>query len=225
MKLPFNLTLASFLLKGNQKELARINYEFSGYEREIKEANLLWKNSPDLNKRLLDIDFQYGKIDEYEYQVSQLKENHQGKELQRELLDIERQFEKITKEEYDYKLVEILYDGDERTEARLALDHKYGKLTQNEYEKAIASHRNQPWCSVINSEFNPDNPVHGLSLELDWNDAFIQSLVQAGYNGTTDEQIVEQWFDQIAQQELQEELESSLPSNVYTGNQNKTVDK
>jgi hypothetical protein len=43
---------------------------------------------------------------------------------------------------------------------------------------------------------NPNNPTNGY-FELDWNDAFIVKLRDSGYNGKTDEEVVEQWFNDL----------------------------
>ena len=42
-------------------------------------------------------------------------------------------------------------------------------------------------------------------FELDWNNEFIEKLLDAGYKGETNEQIVDGWFKTIARNILQEE--------------------
>ena len=41
-------------------------------------------------------------------------------------------------------------------------------------------------------------------FELDWNNEFIEQLIDAGYSGETNEQIVDAWFRTIAMQVLDE---------------------
>jgi hypothetical protein len=53
-----------------------------------------------------------------------------------------------------------------------------------------------PKVQVTNLNFDPKNPRLG-SLELDWNDEFIQLLKQHGYAGATAEDIVDSWLNDI----------------------------
>ena len=62
----------------------------------------------------------------------------------------------------------------------------------------------EPRVEVLNMNVNPDNPRNGF-FELDWNNEFIEQLLDAGYSGETNEQIVDAWFRTIVTQMLQEE--------------------
>jgi uncharacterized protein YkwD len=53
-----------------------------------------------------------------------------------------------------------------------------------------------PNVRVLNLDFDPRNPRLG-SLELDWNEEFIQLLKQHGYAGATAEDIVDVWLNDI----------------------------
>lgn len=49
---------------------------------------------------------------------------------------------------------------------------------------------NEPWCQVVG-----EGIVDGqLKLELDWNEAFIDFLLENGFTGKTDEEIVAKWM-------------------------------
>ena len=56
----------------------------------------------------------------------------------------------------------------------------------------------------MDTQVNPDNIRNGF-FELDWNNQFIEQLLDAGYSGETNEQIVDAWFRTIVSQMLQEE--------------------
>jgi len=71
-------------------------------------------------------------------------------------------------------------------------------------EKAQATKRKEPWVAVLDTHINPDNIRHGF-FELDWNNEFIEQLLDAGYKGETNEQIVDSWFKTIAKQILEDE--------------------
>ena len=71
-------------------------------------------------------------------------------------------------------------------------------------EKAEATKKGEPWVAVLDTQVNPDNSRNGF-FELDWNNEFIEQLIDAGYSGETNEQIVDAWFRTIVSQMLEEE--------------------
>ena len=73
-----------------------------------------------------------------------------------------------------------------------------------EIEKVAATKAGQPWVAVLDTQLNPDNIKNGF-FELDWNNEFIEQLVDAGYTGETNEEIVDGWFKTIAVQILGEQ--------------------
>jgi hypothetical protein len=72
--------------------------------------------------------------------------------------------------------------------------------------KEIANENNEPWVDIIGVELDPENIGNG-AFELDWNDKFIAKLVRAGYKGKTDQQIVDQWFQDICRNVVLETFE------------------
>ena len=71
-------------------------------------------------------------------------------------------------------------------------------------EKALATEKGEPWVGVLDTQVNPDNIKNGF-FELDWNNEFIEQLLDAGYSGETNEQIVDAWFRTIVIQMLEGE--------------------
>ncbi len=71
-------------------------------------------------------------------------------------------------------------------------------------EKEEATQKGEPWVAVLDTKINEDNIRNGF-FELDWNNEFIEKLLDAGYKGETNEQIVDGWFKTIARNILQEE--------------------
>ena len=71
-------------------------------------------------------------------------------------------------------------------------------------EKEQATKEGEPWVAVLDTKINEDNIRNGF-FELDWNNEFIEKLLDAGYKGETNEQIVDGWFKTIARNILQEE--------------------
>jgi hypothetical protein len=73
-----------------------------------------------------------------------------------------------------------------------------------EAEKQAATEKNEPWVAVLDTQINPDNIRNGF-FELDWNNEFIEQLLDAGYKGESQEEIVDKWFRTIVIQMLEEE--------------------
>ena len=85
------------------------------------------------------------------------------------------------------------------------------KLTAEEERRAVlakekeeATKNKKPWVGVLDTKVNPDDIKNGF-FELDWNNEFIEQLLDAGYTGETNEQIVDAWFKTIARQILEDE--------------------
>ena len=71
-------------------------------------------------------------------------------------------------------------------------------------EKDLATNNGEPWVAVLDTQVNPDNIRNGF-FELDWNNEFIEQLLDAGYKGESPEEIVDAWFRTIVIQMLEEE--------------------
>jgi hypothetical protein len=73
-----------------------------------------------------------------------------------------------------------------------------------EKEKQAATAKGEAWVAVLDTQINPENIKNGF-FELDWNNQFIEELLDAGYSGESNEQIVDGWFRTIAMQVLGDE--------------------
>jgi len=82
-----------------------------------------------------------------------------------------------------------------------------------EKEKEEFTKKGEPWVGVLDTQVNPDNIKNGF-FELDWNNEFIERLLDAGYKGESQEEIVDAWFRTIAMQVLDEQ---GLDKNVNSG--------
>jgi len=71
-------------------------------------------------------------------------------------------------------------------------------------EKEEATKKGKPWVAVLDTQVNSDNIRNGF-FELDWNNEFIEQLLDAGYKGESNEEIVDAWFKTIVTQMLQED--------------------
>jgi hypothetical protein len=80
--------------------------------------------------------------------------------------------------------------------------------------KDAATLKNEPWVTVLSMEIDPENPSQG-AFELDWNDIFVARLIKAGYQGKTDNDIVDNWFRAVCSNVVMENFEQEMadPSN------------
>ena len=77
-----------------------------------------------------------------------------------------------------------------------------------ESEKVEATKQGKPWVAVLDTQVNPDDIKNGF-FEIDWNNEFIEQLLDAGYKGETNEAIVDAWFQTLIRQMLGEEGQST----------------
>lgn len=79
-------------------------------------------------------------------------------------------------------------------------------------EKDIATENKEPYVNIVSVEIDPSNPGQG-AFELDWNEFFVAKLVRAGYEGKDDEQIVDQWFQDVCRNVVLETYEQYAANN------------
>ena len=88
--------------------------------------------------------------------------------------------------------------------------------------KELATERGEPYVAVLSMDVDPDN-LHQGAFELDWNDKFVSNLIRAGYQGKTDADIVDQWFQNVCRHVVMEtwEQEQAIKnSGIYVQSRN-----
>ena len=76
--------------------------------------------------------------------------------------------------------------------AEAKVQEEEAKLTPKER----ATQKKEPWVAVLDTHVNKENIRNGF-FELDWNEYFVLQLRNAGYKGSTDEEIVDAWFTEL----------------------------
>jgi hypothetical protein len=76
--------------------------------------------------------------------------------------------------------------------ADAAEKERLSKLTAKE----LANEKKESYIAVLDTKLNKDNVRNGF-FELDWNEHFVVELRLAGYQGDNEEQIVDQWFQDL----------------------------
>ena len=111
MKIPFNLLPASWGLKGKSRQLAEAEYYLSGYELDIKLAEIEHgTDTPSFNKQKILIDRQYSRIDQYIADVLLSELEHAGNANAGDLtkLDIDLKYERISQQDFERKRADLL---------------------------------------------------------------------------------------------------------------------
>ena len=88
--------------------------------------------------------------------------------------------------------------------------------------KELATERGEPYVAVISMDVDPEN-LHQGAFELDWNDKFVANLIRAGYQGKTDSDVVDQWFQNVCRHVVMEtwEQEQAIKnSGIYVQSRN-----
>lgn len=83
--------------------------------------------------------------------------------------------------------------------------------------KEIATEKGEPYIHVVSMELDPENVGNG-AIELDWNEFFVAKLLRAGYQGRDDQQIVDQWFQDLCRNVLMENYEQWEANNPRPAN-------
>ncbi len=73
---------------------------------------------------------------------------------------------------------------------------KVSRTKKQKTAKEIATEKKEPWVAVLDTHVNKDNIRNGF-FELDWNEYFVLQLKSNGYQGDTEESIVDQWFQDL----------------------------
>ena len=100
------------------------------------------------------------------------------------------------------KIVEIKYkeDSTEYVMGMLEANLKYDKIDKQQYDKELATAKNIPWVSANKSEYDAKLGLSGFSMELDYNDLFVEFLRAEGFDHASDDMCVDSWFDALCSQ-------------------------
>lgn len=167
-KLPFRFLPASWGLKGKARLRAEAEYYLEGYELDLRLADIDSDTDHDREIAQLAVKLKHEKITQDQAQEQELA--------------IKLRHGKITQTEHDI--------------SKLDQDLAAERISQDAYDKRVATIKKEPWVNVIRIGINPENPGAGY-FELDWNDEFVEFLQQSGYDGRSDEEIVNKWFNNV----------------------------
>lgn len=138
------------------------------------------------------------------YKLAEAEYNYDGEDLEKKKIEISSD----SKAEKDIKFL------------KLELDHN--RITKTEYTKEKANILEEPWVNVVSVGFNKDSVQDGY-FELDWNSWFIKVLEESKFEGSNEEDLVNQWLQTVCQNIALEDMDmDDLPS---TKDKNNKIDK
>jgi hypothetical protein len=73
-------------------------------------------------------------------------------------------------------------------------------------DKDIATEKGEPYIAILSMDVDPAD-INSGAFEFDWNDKFIANLSRAGYQGKTDADLVDQWFQAVCRNVVLETFE------------------
>lgn len=83
------------------------------------------------------------------------------------------------------------------------------KVSKKLSPKDEATANGEPYIEIVSMDIDPDDISSG-AFELDWNDKFVANLIRAGYQGKTDQDIVDNWFKTICRNVVLETWEQDM---------------
>lgn len=90
------------------------------------------------------------------------------------------------------------------------------RLVQEEEERLREEYENdphnsaEPWVEIVGDTIDP---VKGISIQMDWNEAFIEYLQDQGFHGIDEDEIVQKWLAM-----LHADLSNKLNNNIMDSN-------
>ena len=90
------------------------------------------------------------------------------------------------------------------------------ELLRKKNPKEYHTRKKQSWVNVLDMKVNEDNIRNGF-FELDWNEFFIRDLRLNGYQGDSEEQIVDAWFKELCGNVAKDEGVASTENPMGAG--------
>lgn len=213
--IPFEWWPGSWGLKGKTREIAKAEYELTGYDLDRRLAEINTEDELDLKRAYLDIDLKYNRITEYDYDVKVINLLYAADtdEYKKHKLETDWHHKKIDEYTYDKGCAELVSPAREKNLKLLDVDLMHGRITNQEYERRKADVLEEPWIAMPKISWDPENSTKTY-FELDYNEFFLNYLRDNGYQGTDDE-CINRWLNDICFSVL-EEMNQPEPELVST---------
>jgi hypothetical protein len=139
----------------------------------------------------------------YDLDIAKARIEHglESPEFTKRVLDIDLAYSKITEYERDCKLNTLTSETVPGL-GQLDIDLKHSRINQQEYERKRADLLNEPFMAMPKISWDPVDPSKTF-FELDYNEAFVQSLRSNSYQGS-DEEVINRWLNDVCNSILSE---------------------
>jgi hypothetical protein len=139
----------------------------------------------------------------YELDIAKARIEHglESPEFTKRVLEIDLAYSKITEYERDCKLNTLTSETVPGL-GQLDVDLKHSRINQQEYERKRADLLNEPFMAMPKISWDPVDPSKTF-FELDYNEAFVQSLRSNSYQGS-DEEVINRWLNDVCNSILSE---------------------
>jgi hypothetical protein len=144
----------------------------------------------------------YHELDGYELEIRLAELSKEGTELAQTLLDINKAWGVIDEFEWLRQNVMLVTSGVDQEVELIKLDIDQHRIERREGEKKIASLLNEPWVAIVSDGLDTDAGPSGFYFEFDWNDQWIAMLREHGYEGVSEEELMEKWFTDVCRSEV-----------------------
>lgn len=197
-----------------EKELVNIDYKFDKISKLEKD------------KKILEIDLHNDLISEedYDFAIFELDNKKYNKEdfyYQKKLIELELKWNRISKKDYDYKFNSLQYEVNslEWKTNKNELDFLYGKINNFQYEKEKCTLKGIPYFEVTKGKLNSsedkdDDGTGNIEFEFEYNKIFVNGLKKAGWPGTTELELVDNYFKEMCRQIADEEELFEINDNL-----------
>jgi len=222
--IPFRFLPGSWGLVGKVYDEAEAHYRLTGEDLERRLVDINFTGISHAEK-YLELDLKYNKISPYEHDIKILELYEKNKITDKAKIDLKHK--KISEYEFDKIEAKENNEGILQDHALLDVEFKHGKLSKNEYEKQKANLDNKPWIGIVGQGMDFEQGVNGVYFEFDWNSYWIDYLRLNGYTGLLEEEIVEQWFQDVCKanaeaENLNEDIDSFPIAGRMTNLRKKT---
>jgi hypothetical protein len=130
-------------------------------------------------------------------------------------LDVRLKYNQLDQYTYDVEHNTIKLEGDPLLEeVLLDLELKHHRISKQEHDRKVADLRGEPWVAMPDVKWDPADPSRSY-FELDYNDHFVTYLRSNGYQGVSDDAIVEKWLNDVCRAVAGEMIDDD-PSFVST---------
>jgi hypothetical protein len=144
----------------------------------------------------------YHELEGYELEVRLAELSKEGTELAAALLDINKAWGVIDEFEWLRQNIMLVTSGVDQEVELIKLDIDQHRIEKREGEKKIASLLNEPWVAIVSDGLDTGAGPSGFYFEFDWNDQWIAMLREHGYEGVSEEELMEKWFTDVCRSEV-----------------------